>query len=296
MFSFPILYPGEAIECQKETDPTPFSKELSIDKDTGEVHEVISLGVSSMGYDVTFPVKLFKKHAFIAGVPGAGKTNTMLYLVTTLWRDTQQHVPFLVLEPAKQEYRALAMIDGMEDLCVFSPGADTYFPLHINPFQFPVGLTLAEHIANLNAVFAGAFELIPPSPFLIDSCIEKVYLDKGWNINERNNGTKEYPTMQELYDSLKVAVEESGYEGESKANIRSVMEVRIGSLLRREIGNVYNVRKSSIEPEDWLSRPVIIELEALGEGPANFMSLLISTLIREVLKIRKTSDVAKANA
>ena len=295
MFSLPILYPGEAIECQKETDPTPFSKELSIDKDTGEVHEVISLGVSSMGYDVTFPVKLFKKHAFIAGVPGAGKTNTMLYLVTTLWRDTQQHVPFLVLEPAKQEYRALAMIEGMEDLCVFSPGADTYFPLHINPFQFPVGLTLAEHIANLNAVFAGAFELIPPSPFLIDSCIEKVYLDKGWNINERNNGSKEYPTMQELYDSLKVAVEESGYEGESKANIRSVMEVRIGSLLRREIGNVYNVRKSSIEPEDWLSRPVIIELEALGEGPANFMSLLISTLIREVLKIRKTSDVAKVN-
>ncbi len=295
MFSFPILYPGEAIECQKETDPTPFSKERSIDKDTGEVHEVISLGVSSMGYDVTFPVKLFKKHAFIAGVPGAGKTNTMLYLVTTLWRDTQQQVPFLVLEPAKQEYRALAMIDGMEELCVFSPGADTYFPLHINPFQFPVGLTLAEHIANLNAVFAGAFELIPPSPFLIDSCIEKVYLDKGWNINERNDGTKEYPTMQELYDSLKVAVEESGYEGESKSNIRSVMEVRIGSLLRREIGNVYNVRKSSIEPEDWLSRPVIIELEALGEGPANFMSLLISTLIREVLKIRKTSDVTKVN-
>lgn len=183
------------------------------------------------------------------------------------------------------------MIEGMEDLCVFSPGADTKFPLHINPFQFPVGLTLAEHIANLNAVFAGAFELIPPSPFLIDGCIEKVYLDKGWNINERNDGTKEYPTMQELYDSLKVAVEESGYEGETKANIRSVMEVRIGSLLRREIGNVYNVRQSSMEPEDWLSFPVIIELEALGEGPANFMSLLISTLIREVLKIKKTSDM-----
>ena len=293
MFSFPILYPGEAIECQKETDPIPFSKEVTIDKDTGELHEVISLGTSNMGYDVTFPIKLFKKHAFIAGVPGAGKTNTMLYLVTTLWRDTKQHVPFLVLEPAKQEYRALAMIDGMQDLCVFSPGADTHFPLHINPFQFPVGLTLAEHIANLNAVFAGAFELIPPSPFLIDGCIEKVYLDKGWNINERNDGTKEYPTMQELYDSLKVAVEESGYEGESKANIRSVMEVRIGSLLRREIGNVYNVRQSSMEPEDWLSRPVIIELESLGEGPANFMSLLISTLIREVLKIRKTSDVSR---
>ncbi len=293
MFSFPILYPGETVECHKETDPIPFPKEMTIDPQTRECHEVISLGVSDMGYDVTFPLKLFKKHAFIAGVPGAGKTNTMLYLVTTLWRDTNQHVPFLVLEPAKQEYRALAMIPGMEALCVFSPGADTRFPLHINPFEFPEGLTLAEHIANLNAVFAGAFELIPPSPFLIDKCIEKVYLDKGWNINERNTGAHAYPTMQELYDSLRIAVEESGYEGESKSNIRSVMEVRIGSLLRREIGNVYNVRHSSLKPEEWLMCPVIIELEALGEGPANFMSLLISTLIREVLKIRKTSELSK---
>ena len=117
--------------------------------------------------------------------------------------------------------------------------------------------------------------------------LKRLYIDKGWNINERNDGTKEYPTMQELYDSLKVAVEESGYEGETKSNIRSVMEVRIGSLLRREIGNVYNVYQSSMEPEEWLERPIIIELESLGEGPANFMSLLISTLIREVLKIKK---------
>lgn len=290
MFSFPILYPGESIECQKETDPVPFSKEITVDTDTGETHEVISLGVSSVGYDVTFPVKLFKKHAFIAGVPGAGKTNTMLYLVTTLWRDTKQHIPFLVLEPAKQEYRALALQKGMEDLCIFSPGADTKFPLHINPFQFPIGLTLAEHIANLNAVFAGAFELPPPSPHFIDSCIEKVYLNKGWNINERNTGKREYPTLQELYESLEVAVKESHYQGETLGNLQSVLEVRVGSLLKREIGNVYNVRRSIIEPEEWLKRPVIIELEALGEGPANFMSLLISTLIREVLKVRKTSD------
>ena len=288
MFSFPILYPGENIERNKETDPVPFEKVTTIDS-TGTTHEVMSLGVSQMGYDVTFPLDLFKKHAFIAGVPGAGKTNTMLYLVTTLWRDTEQHIPFLVLEPAKQEYRALTQISGMEDLMVFSPGADTYFPLHINPFEFPVGLTLAEHIANLNAVFAGAFELPPPSPHFIDSCIEKVYVDKGWNVNERNDGTREYPTLQELYNSLEVAVKESHYQGETLGNLQSVLEVRIGSLLKREIGNVYNVSRSIIEPEEWLKRPIIIELEALGEGPANFMSLLISTLIREVLKIRKIS-------
>ena len=106
--------------------------------------------------------------------------------------------------------------------------------LLVAPRLIPSGVAFEAVLWIVNAVFAGAFELIPPSPFLIDRCIEQVYLDKGWNINERNDGTKPYPTMQELYDSLKVAVEDSGYEGESRANIRSVMEVRIGSLLRRE--------------------------------------------------------------
>lgn len=284
MFSFPVLYPGETIECMKETDPEFDESGKS----------TMFLGMSNNGYAVNFPVKLFKKHAFIAGVPGAGKTNTMLYMVSTLWNEF--HVPFLVLEPAKQEYRALAkasMLAGMEalkDICIFSPGADTKFPLHINPFEFPKGLTLAEHIANLNAVFAGAFELPPPSPHFIDTCIEQVYINKGWNINSRNTGELPYPTMQELYDSLNIAVQSSHYQGETLGNLRSVMEVRVGSLLKREIGNVYNVEQSSFKPEEWLDRPVIIELESLGEGPANFMALLISTLIRETLKIRKTQD------
>lgn len=273
MFSFPILNQGETIERVKETDPVFYDDGLY-------------LGLSETGYKVTFPIKLFKKHAFISGVPGGGKTNTMLYLVTTLWR--QFRIPFLVLEPAKQEYRALARIPGMEELCIFSPRANTRFPLHINPFEFPIGLTLAEHIANLKAVFEGAFELPPPSPHFIDTCIEQVYIDKGWNTFSTNDGKLPYPTMQDLYDSLKVAVEKSSYEGEIRGNLRAVLEVRVGSLLKREIGNVYNVKHSIIRPEEWLDVPAIIELEALGEGPANFMSLLISTLIRESLRIRMT--------
>ncbi len=284
MFSFPVLYPGESIECAKETDPE-FEEENE---------NTLHLGISDNGYSVNFPIKLLNKHAFIAGVPGSGKTNTMLYMVSELWNT--YHIPFLVLEPAKQEYRALAKtsklkgMDALKEICYFSPSADSRFPLHINPFEFPIGLTLAEHISNLNSVFSGAFELPPPSPHFIDTCIEQIYLNKGWNINSRNDGSLPYPTMQELYDSLNVAVQNSHYEGETLGNLRSVMEVRVGSLLKREIGNVYNVEFSSFKPEEWLERPVIIELESLGEGPANFMTLLISTLIRETLKINKIKD------
>lgn len=297
MFSLPVLYPGESIECPKESDP-PYESDQNIsgnESSKGHSDKYMLIGRNMHDYPVSFPIDSFSKHAFIAGVPGSGKTNTMLFMTTELW--CKHNIPFLVFEPAKQEYRSLAKIsklkehERLKELRIFSPGADTRFPLHINPFEFPKGLTLAEHIANLNAVFAGAFELPPPSPHFIDTCIEKVYMDKGWNINSRNDEQNlPYPTLQELYDSLNIAVQNSHYQGETLGNLRSVMEVRVGSLLKREIGNVYNVRHSTIKPEDWLKYPIIIELESLGEGPANFMTLLISTLIRESLKVRKIQN------
>ena len=269
-FVFPALYDGEVVEIPKETAP-------SFDKNG------LKIAVDENGYDVIFPITLLKKHAFLAGVPGSGKTNSMLHLTSSLWK--QHNIPFLIFEPAKQEYRALARTEGMEDLLIFSPSSGTRFPLHINPFEFPMGMSLSEHIRNLMAVFEGAFSLAPPAPFMIDYSIESIYRDKGWYPDTLNDGSIPYPTMKELYDKLEVEVEKTDYEGEIKGNLKSILQVRIGSLLKREMGDVFNVSKSSIAPEEWLNQPALIELEAMGVGPANFLSLLLSTLIRETLKI-----------
>ena len=56
---------------------------------------------------------------------------------------------------------------------------------------------------------------------------------------------------------------------------------------------IFDVKKSTLKPEDWLKKPVIIELEALGEGPANFVTLLLCTLIRETLKADPLKDREK---
>lgn len=274
-FVFPALYDGEVVELPKETAPS-FEK------------NGLKIAVDENGYDVIFPVALFKKHAFLAGVPGSGKTNSMLHLTSSLWK--QHKIPFLIFEPAKQEYRALARTEGMENLLIFSPSSGTMFPLHINPFEFPLGMSLSEHIRNLMAVFEGAFSLAPPAPFMIDYSIEGIYREKGWYPDTLNDGTLPYPTMKDLYERLEIEVEKTDYEGEIKGNLKSILQVRIGSLLKREMGDVFNVSKSSIAPEEWLNQPALIELEAMGSGPANFLSLLLSTLIRETLKITPNAD------
>src|SRR5439155_15028581 len=53
-------------------------------------------------YDVT--LKSLTRHAFIGGLTGSGKTNTIMAM---LLEATAHDIPFLVLEPAKTEYRAL---------------------------------------------------------------------------------------------------------------------------------------------------------------------------------------------
>lgn len=285
----PILYDGENIEIPKETF---FNNES----------EGIIIGKNKNNYPVFIPEKMLPKHMFICGVPGSGKTNTMLHIANSLWNceitdyngdKKKLHIPFLVLEPAKKEYRELALFD-IPELIIFSPAACTNFPIRINPFEFAKGLTLSEHISRLCQVFEGAFPIPPPAPFILDHAIQAIYEKHGWCVKDINIGEKEYPKMSELYEQFEKELLSTSYDSEIQGNIRSVLEMRIGSLLRREMKEIFDVSKSTISPEEWLSYPIIIELEALGEGPANFVTLLLCTLIRETLKVNPLKDKDKS--
>ena len=179
-FRFPVLYDGETIQIAKETAPESMSKK-----------EALYFGKDENGYDVYFPLNLLPKHAFVSGVPGSGKTNSMSHIASQMWK--KYRIPFLVLEPAKQEYRAILNDPAMKDIYLFSPNADMSFPLHINPFEMPKGTIIAEHIRKLGEVFVGAFPLESALPFLLDTAIEAVYREKGWNPDQIYNGVENNP-------------------------------------------------------------------------------------------------------
>lgn len=285
-FRLPALYDGEIIQMPKETAPEIVDKKGSL-----------FLGKDNNGYDVFFPLSLLPKHAFVSGVPGSGKTNTMHHITSSLWKE--HGIPFLVLEPAKQEYRALANDPGMKDMYLFSPNADMSFPLHINPFEMPKGTLVAEHIRRLCSVFEGAFPLEPPMPFLLDTAIEAVYRELGWvpehiyTGDEKKEGSgnkRALPTMSMLYRRLEQELKSTQYSDEVRGNLESALKVRIGSLLRREMGDVFDVPESTFAPEKWLEIPAVIELESMGTGPANFLTLMLCSLIRETLKVNPKFD------
>lgn len=284
-FRLPALYDGEHIELQKETAPLMEQNGIYL----GDIQQKNKAYLS---------LKALTKHVFVCGVPGSGKTNTMLHIANSLWHNEEKKfgkkikrpVPFLILEPAKREYRELSLFD-IPELLIFSPSANTRFPFCINPFEFPKGLTLSEHIVRLCQVFEGVFPMQPPAPFVLDRSIEAVYSKHGWNASDINDGEKPYPTVSDLYAEFERQLLETSYDSEIQGNIRSVLEMRIGSLIRREKKEIFDVAKSIIEPEEWLKRPIILELESLGKETGNFVTLLVCVLIRETLKVNPMDGI-----
>ncbi len=269
-FRFPVLYDGENIELPKETAPAIFQNGIYIGED-------------EHGFPVRFPIEDLPRHAFFTGTPGSGKTNTMLHLVTEL---KKKQIPFLVLEPAKKEYRELLGNPLMQDVYLFSPHLQSRFPLRMNPFEFPKGVRLSEHINALLEVFQGSFVLEGATYKFLSTSIQKSYTDLGWDIEDVNGEVDfDFPSIRDVYHNLEKEVKNSTYDSEIKGNVQAFLQVRLGSLMERDAGELFDTSVSTLGPEEWLHSSAIVELEVLSEQTKNFFVLLVCHYILETLRV-----------
>ena len=276
-FRLPVLYEGENIELPKETDPI-------------QVLDGVHLGKDMHGYDVKIPLEDIPRHAFFTGMPGSGKTNTMLHFATELKKN---RIPFLIMEPAKKEYRALFGYKEMQDVFLFSPHFQSYFPLRINPLEFPKGVRLSEHINALLEVFEGSFVLEGPTYKFLSSSILQSYFELGWDIEDINdsNCNLSFPTLQNIYDNLAAEIDASSYDAEFKGNVRAFLQVRLGGLMERDAGEIFNSKVSTLKPSEWIEVSAIVELEVLGEQAKNFFVLLVCHYVLETLRSNPNGGV-----
>jgi hypothetical protein len=100
----------------------------------------------------------FDRHIFVTGVTGSGKTVTCQNLLV------KSSFPFLVIEPAKTEYRNL--LNKFDDLEVFTIGIDTA-PFRLNPFHFFEGENISSRVDMIKASIEAAFDMEAAIPQLI---------------------------------------------------------------------------------------------------------------------------------
>ncbi len=237
----------------------------------------------------------FAKHGLVVGVTGSGKTNTLFHLLDKLW-NKGQGVPFLVIEPAKAEYRDLRTAASFETLRIFTLGDERWAPFRLNPFEFEIAdaenrIHVQTHIDFLKSVFNAAFILYAPMPYVLETCLHEIYQDKGWDLTtsqnrrlpprERGNEAKwpVFPTLTDLYNKIDEVVDRLGYEERIQMDVKAGLKTRVGSLRLGGKGLMLDVRHS-IPMADLLSHPTVLELERVGndDEKAFLIGLLLTRL------------------
>lgn len=224
------------------------------------------------------------KHGLIVGVTGSGKTNTCFWLLRQLWHE--HHIPFLVIESAKSEYRSLLNMRESQrdaflfnDLRVFTIGAETVSPLRLNPFEVLPGIAIQTHIDYLKSLFSAAFVLYPPMPYVLEQSLQEVYTDRGWNLALNTNSripaqangspAKEqsnprmFPTLSDLIAKVEVVIQRMQYDNEITMNVRAGLVARLNQLrIGGGKGLMFNSRQS-IPTEILFNSPCLLELKQL---------------------------------
>lgn len=229
---------------------------------------------------VSIPIDRWSKHAVVVGMPGTGKTTFLFHLLMELYH---HGIPFLAIEPSKTEYRAL--MEAIPTLKVYTPGHSSVAPLMFNPFLPPPGVPLEKFLPSLETAFLTAFSMHSPLDVIFPEVLRACYVRYGWRMDSTCESPGARPFgMRDFIAAFREEARQSGYDGESRANLESGGVYRFQSLLNSN--NVLYDTDRPLPTEELLKRPVLIELDAIGNPEQK--SLLLSLLLIQLnLVIRR---------
>ena len=248
---------------------------------------------SGLPVPADFHCRQLAKHGLVVGVPGSGKTTAMFNILHQLWdAPEEERIPFIVMEPAKTEFRALKTIPHFrKDMLVFTLGDERVSPFRFNPFEVLPGIPLERHISRLNACFVGAFDLFDPLPLLLDQAIRKTYMEKGWYEDSLGGepGAKT-PTLTDLCRNAEQIVNESGFDSKMVSDFKASLLQRLNSLRRGSKGRMLDT-EYSIPMEELMGKPIILELDALNEDEKSLMMMFLLSFVFEYCKVKRKSGM-----
>jgi hypothetical protein len=246
--------------------------------------------------ELALPQTSLNRHVFVCGATGAGKSQTVRNL---LEQAAHAGIPWLVVEPAKAEYRLMAArLPGAEVISI-RPGELSQPAAGINPLEpapGPAGsrFPLQTHADLLRALFLAAFQADEPFPQVLSAALTRCYEQAGWDLVTSQPAIAgvqpSYPGLEDLQAAAMTVVDEIGYGREVRDNVRGFVTVRVGSLRLGTTGRFLD----GGHPLDFgklLDTNVVLEIEDAGDDhdKAFLMGAVLIRLI-EHLRLRHRAE------
>jgi len=145
---------------------------------------------------LSVPAGSVNRHVFVCGATGSGKSQTIRHLLESA---TCAGIPWLVVEPAKAEYRLMASRLPDTPVITIRPGDLEMPSAGINPLEPAAGFPLQAHADLLRELFLAAFDADEPFPQVLSAGLTRCYEDAGWDLVTSQPA---HPDVQPSYPGL----------------------------------------------------------------------------------------------
>jgi hypothetical protein len=241
------------------------------------------------------PLSSLNRHAFVTGATGAGKSQTVRHMLEQL---SGANIPWLVIEPVKSEYAAMAgRIAGTGLVTVINPADPAAVPLSVNPLAPEPGYPVQAHIDMVRALFLAAFDAREPFPQIMSQALQRAYEACGWDMVTGaglpgSPAAPAVPTLARLQSAALEVIEDVGYGAELQADVRGFVDVRLRSLRIGSAGRFFE-GGHPVDIGELLRRNVVLAIEDVANDEDK--AFLIGTLIIRVtehLRLRARTEPA----
>lgn len=285
--AYSLNFPQKSIAGLPVLECVEFGRNVVTYDDIHQGEQEIELGnVFHMNHTENTRVSLSKKslasHTFITGSTGSGKSNTVYYM---LERARKQGVKFLVVEPAKGEYKNV--FGNRRDVTVFGTNPMLSQLLRINPFSFPKNIHVLEHMDRLVEIFNVCWPMYAAMPAVLKNAVEKSYVDCGWDMVKSCNKYDQdlYPSFEDVARNVKEIIDTSEYDAENKGAYKGSLLTRLQSLCNGINGMIFV--SDEISEAELFDENVIVDLSRVGSSETK--SLIMGMMVLKLQEYRMSS-------
>jgi len=236
--------------------------------------------------DVKLSLKEMTAHTFITGSTGSGKSNAIYQLLSKMCKP-KNNVHFMVVEPAKGEYKDVFGLEKNLDVKVYGTNPRWTQLLRINPFRFPQTTHIYEHMDRLVELFNVCWPMYAAMPAVLKAALERAYISAGWDLEKSVNvtGYNIYPTFSSLATEIRKYVDKSEYSDENKSNYKGSLLTRVESLTNGINGMIFT--SDDLTDEELFDNNVIVDLSKIGSTETK--SLIMGIMVMKLQEYRSAS-------
>jgi len=240
------------------------------------------------------PLDSLNRHVFVCGATGAGKSQTVRSLLEAA---AERRIPWLVVEPAKAEYRLMANRIGDAEVVRIRPGEADAIAAGLNPLEPAVAadgarFPLQTHADLVKALFIASFRSEEPFPQVLSAALTRVYEEAGWDLalGEPLHATAAYPALTDLQRAAERVVGEIGYSQRVTDDVLGFIRVRLASLRQGTTGRFLE-GGHQLDFGKLLRTNAVLEIEDVGDD-ADKAFLMGTVLVRLAEHLRLTHRAA----